>query len=820
MDILTTLHGLFLGTLLAGAIVGSAILLVILAYRGAWPILGSLSVGVMLVGFGAPPPALYAFVAVAILFHAVPLRRVILTALIMRSMKRRAPRISDTERVALEAGVLWIEKDLFSGRPDFKKLQHEPYPQLTQEEREFLDGPVERLCAVLDDWQMWKARELPPAAWEIIRQEKLFGMIIPKEYGGLSLSALANSQVVMKLASRSMAGAVTVMVPNSLGPAELLIQYGTEEQKKRFLPRLATAAEIPCFALTEPTAGSDAASVQASGTLFKGEDGQLCIRLNWNKRFITLAPVATLLGLAFRLYDPDQLLGKGADVGITLALIPASAKGVSIGRHHDPLGVPFPNGPTQGHDVVVPAEAIIGGVEGAGKGWMMLMESLAAGRGISLPALSVGGAKLTARVVSAYAAVRRQFGIPIGRFEGIEEPLARIAGLTYLMEAARKLTCGALDKGIKPPVVTAIAKYHQTELMRQVVNDGMDIMGGTGIMRGPRNLLAHLYIGAPVNITVEGANIMTRTLIIFGQGSLRAHPYAYAEIKALETNNLAAFDRAFWAHVGHAGRNSVRALLLSLTRGYLSPSPRGGPVGRYYRRLAWTSAAFAVLTDIAMVSLGGELKRREKLTGRFADVLSWMYLGFATLRRYDAEGRREEDLPLVHYAMAYALGQVQGAFEGILANLHIPGLSWFLKGPVRLWFRGNPLADPIPDQLSLRVAQLMQSPSAQRDRFTDGIYRPAHDDDHLHRLDAALQALEGTEEAERKIRAAVRDGRLPRGQVAALLDQALANGVITPGELEQLKLSETLRMDAITVSDFAPEEYLERLLGQPAARSG
>ena len=813
MDFLHPLYGSFLGAALAGAIAGSVVTLAALAYLGARPILWSLAAVLMLIGFGAPAPALYASLGAAALFHAVPLRRALLAPALMWAMKRRMPRISDTERTALEAGVLWIERELFSGRPGFKRLLREPYPRLTQEEEAFLNGPVERLCAVLDDWQTWKERELSKAAWEIIRQEKLFGMIISKEYGGLGFSALANSQVVMKLASRSVAGAITVMVPNSLGPAELLIQYGTEEQKRYFLPRLATAEEIPCFALTEPTAGTDAAAVQATGALFQDAGGSAYIRLNWKKRYITLAPVATLIGLAFKLHDPGEVLGRGTDLGITLALIPANARGVYIGRHHDPLGVPFPNGPTEGHDVVVPADAIIGGLEGAGKGWKMLMESLAAGRGISLPSLSVGSAKLAARAVGAHAAVRRQFGIPIGRFEGVEQPLARIAGLTYLMDAARKLTCGAIDMGIKPPVVTAISKYYQTELLRRVVNDGMDIAGGTGIVRGPRNLLAPIYAGVPVGITVEGANIMTRTLIIFGQGSLRAHPYAYAQVRALETGDRVAFDRAFWSHAGHVVRNLSRALLLHLTRGHLSPAPRtAGETGRHYRSLAWASATFAALADLAMVRLGGGLKRREMLAGRFADVLSWMYLGFAVLRRYEAEGRLREDLPLVHYAMAYAFGQIQTALEGIVSNL--PGMGWLFKGPVRWWLRLSPLPGLIPDRLSSQVARLVQQPSAQRDRLTGGIYLPDGGDEQLHRLDAALQAAKDAEPAEAKVRAAMRARRLPQGPVGSVVDQAVAEGVITARERDQLRLSEALHMDAIAADDFSAEEYLARLSAQ------
>src|SRR5262249_34027648 len=437
-------------------------------------ILWTIAAAVMLLGFEAPPPVLWVFTALAVIFNLPPLRRTLVTSGVMKLMKGFLPQISETERVALEAGVVSVRKDLFSGKPDFKKLLKEPYPQLTKEEQDFMNGPVERLCAALDDWKVYKDRELPPEVWDIMKKEKFFGMIIPKEYGGLAFSALAHSEVIMKLASRCLPACITVMVPNSLGPAELLIHYGTEAKKKRLRPRLATGEEIPCFALTEPTAGSDAGSIQASGVLFKGEDGKLSLRLNWNKRWITLAAISTPLGLAFRLQDPDTLLGKGTDLGITCALIPSNTKGVVLGRRHDPLGVPFWNCPTQGHDVVVSAEdCIVGGIKGAGRGWKMLMECLSAGRGISLPAQSVGGSKWLTRVASAHASIRKQFGVSIGQFEGIEEPLARIASFNYLLEAARRLTCGALDQGIKPPVVTAIAKYNSTELSRKSWNDGM-----------------------------------------------------------------------------------------------------------------------------------------------------------------------------------------------------------------------------------------------------------------------------------------------------------------------------------------------------------
>ncbi len=545
----------------------SILAVLIVGYVGSplivWTILGA----VLLIGFGAPTAVLIAFAVIAVIFNVKPLRRVLVSSGLMKIMAPIMPQISETEKVALDAGVTWVEKDLFSGKPDMNKILSEPYPQLTAEEKAFMDGPVEELCKKIDHWNVWRTRELEQGVWEHIKREKFLGMIIPKEYGGLGFSALAHSEVIMKVASRSISTTITIMVPNSLGPGELLIHYGTEEQKKYYLPRLARGEEIPCFGLTEPTAGSDAGSITSSGVVFKGDDGKLYVRLNWNKRWITLAAISTVVGLAFRLRDPENLLGKGEDVGITCALIPAKTAGVVLGKRHDPLGVPFYNCPTQGHDVVVPIDAIVGGADGAGKGWTMLMECLAAGRGISLPAQSVGGAKLATRVTSAHGVVRQQFGVSIGKFEGVEEPLARIFGFTYGLEAMRKFTLGAIDKGIKPGVITAMAKYYSTELGRTLINDAMDVMGGSGISMGPRNALAEIYIATPIGITVEGANIMTRTLIIFGQGALRAHPYAYKEVDSIARKDLPAFDNAFWGHIGHIVRNSCRSFLMSLTRG-------------------------------------------------------------------------------------------------------------------------------------------------------------------------------------------------------------------------------------------------------------
>jgi acyl-CoA dehydrogenase len=816
---INSIYGLFLGPNLSWSLAGSFAAVLVLGFLGAPLIVWTVVAALALAGFQAPVPVLGLFGVLALVFNIRPFRRLLITSWVMKVMKNVMPKISETERVALEAGVVWIEKDLFSGKPNFRKLLKEPYPHLTKEEQDFLNGPVERLCAAVNDWRVWKERELPPEAWEILKKERFFGMIIPKEYGGLGFSALAHGEVIMKLATHSLPLCITAMVPNSLGPAELLIHYGTEEQKKRLLPRLATGEEIPCFALTEPEAGSDAGSIQAGGVLFRGEDGKLYIRLNWNKRWITLAAISTILGLAFRLYDPENLLGRGADVGITCALIPSNTKGVVLGRRHDPLGVPFYNCPTQGHDVVVSVDAIVGGVNGAGKGWKMLMECLAAGRGISLPGQSAGTAKLIARLASAHASIRKQFGVPIGQFEGIEEPLARIAAYNYLVEAMRRLTCGALDQGIKPPVVTAIAKYNSTELVRRIIIDGMDIQGGQGISRGPRNIMAHNHIASPIPITVEGANIMTRTLIIFGQGALRAHPYVYQEVRAVEQKDLKAFDRAFFGHIGHVAHNIFRSVLLSVTRGWLASAPVGGSVARYYRKLSWVSASFAIMADLAMGLLGGTLKFREKITGRFADILSWMYLGFSVLRRYEAEGRKKEDLPLVHYCMEYTFHQIQNAFDGIFENMGGPfGLGWFFSGPIRWWSHLNTLGDEAEDKISHKISVLIQKDGVQRDRLTEGIYYPTKEGEPLRRLEIAFKAVKAAEETEKKIRKAIKEKKLPKKRIAQLIDEALKLGIISQVEVANLKKSEELRKDAITVDDFSQEEYLGKSAAEVVAK--
>ncbi len=784
---------------------GLVVVLLFLGYTGAplwvWALAGTAA----LFGLGAPLWGWIVFGTLVLLFGVPPLRRMLLTTGLVKLLKALnvLPVISDTERTAIEAGNTWIDGELFSGKPDLKRLLNEPYPDLTKEEQDFLDGPVEELCRMTDDWEVYQQRDLPPKVWDYIKAKRFFGLIIPTKYGGHEFSPSANSAVVAKLMTRCGPLGTTVMVPNSLGPAELLVHYGTEEQKDHYLPRLARGEDIPCFALTEPGAGSDAGSMTSSGVVVRGEDGKLYLRLNWNKRYITLAAIATVLGLAFKLRDPDNLLGKGDNPGITCALIPTDTPGVVLGRRHDSLGIPFYNCPTEGHDVVVPVDVIIGGAEQAGNGWRMLMESLAAGRGISLPASSTGGVKLTARVVGAYAAVRQQFGLSIGKFKGIEEPLARIGGYAYLMEAARRYTCGGLNKGEKPAVVTAIVKYNFTELLRKVVNDGMDILGGAAIQRGPRNLLAHIYLGVPMNITVEGANILTRTLIVFGQGAIRSHPYVYREITALRDNDIAGFDQAFWKHVGHVIRNLCRSVLLSLTRGHLAGSPVRGPTAQYYRKLAWASASFALLADIAMGVCGGGLKRSENLTGRFADIFSWLYLGTATLRRFEAEGRRQEDLPFVHWSMQHAFAQIQDAFEGLYVNM-----AWFFHGPVACWARFNSIGSVPSDRLGSQVARSLQKPGAQRDALTAGVFIPSDTTEALGRLENAFTLVADAEPIMRKIANAVRSGELAKEKIESLIEKAVEGGIIFQEEAELLGKAEEARNDTIQVDSFTQEEYV------------
>ncbi len=799
--------------------VGSALLVVLLfGYRNAplwlWAVAGLAG----LWGLAAPAWMLGVFIALAVIFNVKPVRRALLSGPIMKLLDalKILPAISETEQTAIEAGTVWIEGELFSGKPDLQKILDENYPELTEKEQAFLDGPVEELCSMVSDWEVFKRKEFDEKTWNYMREKGFFGLIIPEKYGGYGFSANAHSVIVAKLASRCGPLATTVMVPNSLGPAELLMHYGTEEQKDHYLPRLAKGVEMPCFALTEPNAGSDAGAMQSHGEVIKRDDGKLYLKLNWDKRYITLASISTVIGLAFKLRDPDNLLGKGEEPGITCALIPSDTEGVELGKRHDPLGIPFHNCPTRGKDVVVPIDAIIGGKDGAGNGWRMLMESLAVGRGISLPAQAAGGAKVAARAIGAYTAIRQQFGINIGKFEGIEEPMARIGGYSYLMEAARRYTCGGLDKGAKPAVVTAIAKYNFTELAREIINDAMDITGGAGISRGPRNIFAHSYIATPIAITVEGANILTRSLIIFGQGAIRCHPYAYKEIEALMNKDVRQFDDNFWKHIGHVFQNGTRAFVLSLTRGRIAGSPVKGPAKKYAKRLAWASANFAFMADLALGSYGGALKMKEKIAGRYADIFSWMYLASATLKRYESEGFKKEDRIYFEWAMQHAFFRIQRAFDELYQEIRVPGLSWFFNGPVAMCSRLNRIGKSPSDYHGHKVAQAMQTIGEQRDRMSDGIYMTFSRDEAMGKYEYGLKMVTESADIYKKLYKATKSGDLEKGPALNQLEDALAKEIITSEEAKQVRQTEEARLDAVLVDEFTLEEYDSELPSTPA----
>jgi len=798
------------------AIVVALLVFAALAFTGRGFLAWVAGVGVLLLGWrlaGVAHPQLFVActvvaAALAALFGLPPLRRMLVSRFAMPAFAKVLPRLGETERIALEAGTVWWDGELFGGMPDWSKLLDFQRRPLSEEEQAFLDGTVEELCRRLSDWEVYQQRDLPPEIWDFIKRERFLGMIIPKEYGGLGFSALGHSRIVTRIASRSVTAAVTVMVPNSLGPGELLLHYGTDEQKQRWLGRLARGEEIPCFALTGPEAGSDAAATQSEGIVEKRViDGRevIGLRLNWKKRYITLAPVATLIGLAFRLKDPNRLIGDKEDRGITCALIPRATPGVEIGQRHDPMGVPFQNGPIVGRDVFVPLdEAVIGGRAQIGQGWRMLMESLAAGRSISLPALSIGAAQLATRICGAYATVREQFDTPIGRFEGIEEPLARIAGLTYLMTATRNLTCGALDAGEKPAVIGNIAKAYLTESMRQVIADAMDIRAGSAIQRGPRNVLARAWDAVPIGITVEGANILTRSMIVYGQGAIRCHPFVQKEIDAVARNDLAAFDRALFGHVNLFITRAVRAKLLAWTGSRLAGVPRTEDMHRYYQHLSRFSAAFAIISDTAMGTLGGSLKRREKLSGRLADALAYLYLASASLKRYHDEPKTRPNHALACWTTELCLYRIQDALVGVLDNLPVRWIVVLMKlaiFPLGARFR------PPSDRLGAEVARDILEDREARRPLTADVFVPPPDEPGLGTLEAALDKAVRALPIETKLRDAVRAGTLDRAPGYMLDDLGIAAGVISGAEYDLLNEAREARDEVIAVDAFDPAVY-------------
>ena len=758
-------------------------------------------------GTGAPPAVYTAFWIATAVFAAFaivkPLRRPVVTGPIFGIYKKILPQISQTEQEALDAGSIWWDADLFSGKPDWKKMLAYPEARLSAEEKAFVDGTVEELCGMLDEWDITHNRmDLPPEVWKFIRDKGFLGIIIPKSYGGLGFSAFAHTEIVTKISTRSGTAAVTVMVPNSLGPAELLIHYGTEEQKNHYLPRLAKGLEIPCFALTNPEAGSDAGAIPDFGIVCRGmHEGRevLGIRMTWEKRYITLGPVATILGVAFKLFDPDKLLGGPEDIGITLALIPTSHKGVNIGRRHVPLTAAFMNGPNSGKDVFIPMDWIIGGQGQVGKGWRMLVECLAAGRSISLPSMSMAAGKLCSRATGAYARVRTQFRTPIGKFEGVEEPLARIGGNTYLMDATRRMTMVALDSGEKPSVISAICKYHMTERMRDIINDAMDIHGGKGIMMGPNNYLGHAYGNVPIAITVEGANILTRSMIIFGQGAIRCHPYVLKEIKSAGDNDLAAFDAALWGHMAFTAANAARSLWLGLTGGEGLPVPGTPETRRYLQMMTRFSSAFALLSDVSMFVIGGSLKRKEKISARLGDILSLLYMTSATIKRFHDEGRQKDDLPLLTWAMYDSFFKLQVAMDGVLANFP----NKFVAACLRLLvFPKGLTLDTPTDRCGSRVAEILITPGAARDRLTAGAYVPRNENDVIGRLEYAMDAVIKADPIEARMRKAQKEGKLAQRTLAERRLAALSQAIITQDEHDHLLYTDRLKRDVIKVDDF------------------
>jgi len=736
-------------------------------------------------------------------------RRDWITKPIFRVAQHALPTLSDTEREAIEAGDVWWDADLFAGNPDWDKLLAFAPARLSDEEKAFLDGPVEEFCAMLDDWRInWEWHDLPPAAWDYLKTRKFFAMIIPKEYGGLGFSAYAHSEIIRKLSSHSLCAAVTAMVPNSLGPGELLIKFGTKAQQDYWLPRLARGEEIPCFGLTSPEAGSDAASMIDSGVVCRGtHEGRevLGIRLNWHKRYITLGPIATVLGLAFKLHDPDHLIGDRDNIGITLALVPTHLPGVSIGRRHLPALHVFQNGPNWGKDVFIPMDNVIGGVDQVGKGWKMLMSALAAGRGISLPSLSAAGASFAANVTGAYARIREQFHVPIAKFEAIQERLARLAATAYLLDAARRMTCAALDEGHHPAVVTAIMKSQATDRMRVSVNDAMDVHGGKGIIEGPLNYLGSLYRGVPIGITVEGANIVTRALIQFGQGAIRSHPYLLKEMMALQdpdrARGLDAFDQAFWGHVGHSIANTCRAFGRAWTGGLFAPAPKAGASARYYRQLSRHASAFALAVDLSLLSLGGGLKRREMISARFGDILSELYLSCAALKRWNDEGRQDDDLPLVEYCMEASFATIETRFDEIIANFPVRPVAWLLRVLIQPF---GPRRRGPSDRVMEQCAAIIVDACPARERLTVDLFKSSVAKsgrvDGLSLLEHAFAQTVAVQ----PIRDRMHDARVRD------IEQAVKQRTITAEEAVKLKTAADAVAAAIAVDDFAPEDLTSR----------
>jgi acyl-CoA dehydrogenase len=788
----------FYGTSLLLWTVAMAVGIFIFAVTGSIPVLSLVLVA-----------AVFAVIAVPLNFR--PWRQQLISAPFLKQFRRMLPSMSETEQVALDAGTVGWEGELFAGKPNWQLLKKQPYLELTVEEKAFVDGPVEELCDMLNQWEITHIdADLNSETWDFLKRNRFLGMIIPKEYGGLGFSAMAHRAVLQKISSICSVAGSHVAVPNSLGPGELLLHYGTEEQKNQYLPRLARGDEIPCFCLTGPTAGSDATSIPDYGIVCKGRyKGKevLGMRLNFDKRYITLAPTATLVGVAFRLYDPDSLLGDKEDMGISLALIPRATKGLEIGKRHLPLNVPFQNGPVRGKDVFVPLDALIGGTEMAGQGWKMLIECLSVGRAISLPACSTGGVKMGALATGAYARIRKQFNLPIGRFEGIEAALARIGANAYATSALSRMTATAVDLGEKPAVTSAIGKYHATEMARKVIIDAMDVHGGKGIILGPRNYLGRGWQFMPVGITVEGANILTRNLMIFGQGAIRCHPYVIKEMEAARIEDVAErtsrFDQLLFSHVGFTIRNAVRSLVLGLSFGKFAAVPHDRKTAKYYQKLSRYSAALAYVSDISMLTLGGKLKQKEHISARLGDVLSHLYICSSMLKRYESQGRPAADQAILAWAFHNSIYQIQISLQRVVDNFPnrlMRGVLSFVVFPF-----GRRERAP-SDRLTHKVAQLLLTPSDTRDRLTDGIYKSAKTGHPVGMMEEALPQVIHAEPLERKLLKALKNGDISGITWEEQLQDAIACSVVTAEEADILLRVRKLVMEIIAVDEFDLEE--------------
>ncbi len=763
---------------------------------------------------------LLVFALIAVPLNLPAFRRARMSAPLLSIYRKITPSLSPTEQIALEAGTVGFEGQLFSGKPEWSELLGQARPELSVEELAFIDGPVEELCSRINDWEIThELADLPEDMWQFLKDNKFFGMIIPKQYGGLQFSALAHSAVLQKIASMSATVSSTVAVPNSLGPAELLLHYGTEEQKNHYLPRLADGREVPCFALTGPYAGSDATSLPDYGIVCKGEwegGNVLGVRLNFDKRYITLAPVATVVGLAFRMLDPDHLLSDEEDRGITLALVPRDTEGLEIGRRHFPMNVPFQNGPVRGTDVFVPLSQLIGGPEMAGQGWRMLVECLSVGRAISLPSSATGGSCAGVAATGAYARIRKQFGLAIGRFEGVEEALARIGGLTYATAALSRATAAAVDRGEKPAVPSAIAKYHATEWGRQICQDAMDVHGGKGVILGPNNYLGRSWEGVPIMITVEGANIMTRSLMIFGQGAIRCHPYVLEEMQAAAlpdySESLRKFDDLLFKHIGFGFSNGVRSLVLGMTHAKIGAAPGDAYTRRFYRKLNRYSAALALVADTSMLVLGGKLKFKEKISARLGDVLSYLYIASSMLKRYEDEGRPVTDQPLLAWAFHECIWRMQMALDGVIRNFPVRPVAWLLRALVFPFGRREV---PPSDRLGHRVAAILTAPNEARARLIAGAYLTPTANNPIGRMNALLPEVIAAEPVERKFLKAVKSGEVEGLDYDAQLMDAEQKGFIGPAEHALLKHVRAATFEFISVDDFAPEELRSVVTKKP-----